>query len=73
MVKFIKRFDEVAVLEVFFCNQPILYLIWPIAPFGSGTSDSGHATGCELDAFFFLYSYITVFTFRGIFMVPGSI
>ena len=60
-------------MEVFFCHQPMfLSIFWPAAPIGSGTNDSGHATGCELYAVYFLYSKITHFTFQDIFMVPES-
>ena len=48
----------------------IFLIYWPAAPIGTGTNDSGHATGCALNAYYFLYSYIRGFTFQDIFMVP---
>ena len=48
------------------------FIFWPAAPVGTGTNDSGHATGCELNAFYLLYSRITDLTFQDTFMVPWS-
>ena len=62
-------------LWMLFCRvfslQPSLFL--PVAPIGSDTTDSGHATGYKSVAILVLYSYIRDLIFQGIFMVPEKI